>query len=347
VTATYAELLEQTERIARAQCARGVCAGERVATLLANVPAMLQLHYAVPGIGASLVPLNTRLFDFPHLQVQGPRCSRQAAFSHPIPVGPAAARRARDQCTLEGAFTQGPEVCENGTLSLMGLAPSFVTGGAIMFTLFCDRFDAGRRLGVLLEQERGPDAVVVGLARGGVQAAAEVADVLHAPLDVVTVRKVGHPWQPDYAIGAVAPGYAVYVRSHYGLSDDDLQAAVEAARGASNRHDRRMHRTHPVVDLHGKAVLLVDDGLATGATMIAAIRWARTRHARTVVAVVPMAPTESASLVRLEADDLVCPWEVQDFLAIGLWYETFPRVEDLEVLRLLDKAAGRPCSKPS
>ncbi|MGZ8692195.1 MAG: phosphoribosyltransferase [Gaiellaceae bacterium] len=208
--------------------------------------------------------------------------------------------------------------------------------------LFRDRFEAGRRLAEALGD--GRDAVVVGLARGGVPVAAEIARALRAPLDVVAVRKVGHPRQPEYALGAVTPGDGVYVRGSDGLTEQQVARAVATAKEAAVALDRRLHARRPAASLQGRTVLLVDDGLATGATMIAAARWARTSGAGRVVVAVPVAAAESAELVRQEVDDFVSLHEPAYLGAVGVWYETFAQVDDDEVLRLLDElaAAERP-----
>lgn len=210
--------------------------------------------------------------------------------------------------------------------------------------LFRDRFEAGRRLAEALRHECGGDAVVVGLARGGVQVAAEIARALRARLDVVAVRKIGHPWQPEYALGAVTPGDGVYVRASNGLTEQQVARAVATAKDAAVALDRRLHVRRPAASLQGRTVLLVDDGLATGATMIAAARWARAAGAGRVVAVVPVAAAESAELVREEVDEFVSLYELAYFGAVGVWYETFSQVDDEEVLRLVDElaAAERP-----
>lgn len=205
-----------------------------------------------------------------------------------------------------------------------------------------DRADAGRQLAAALTATRRHDVVVVGLARGGVAVAAEVADALGAPLDAVAVRKVGHPRQPEYALGAVAPGGGVYVRDEGGLGAADLAAAVERAATAADELDLRFHDdVRPAADLAAKVVLLVDDGLATGATMIAAIRWARERGAARVIAAVPLAAAQTAATVAREADELVCPHVRERFGSVGLWYARFDQVTDDEVIRLLDRARER------
>ena len=201
--------------------------------------------------------------------------------------------------------------------------------------LFADRRDAGRSLALALEDARGTDAVVVGLARGGVVVAAEVAHALGLPLDVVAVRKVGHPFQPEYALGAVAPGGGVYVRDPGGLKERELAAQIEAAEARAAQLDRALHEGHEPIPLAGRTCLLVDDGLATGATMIAAIRWARARGAARVVAAVPVGARQSTTLLRGEADAVVCPHELSDLVAVGLWYRAFGQVGDLEVASLL------------
>lgn len=208
--------------------------------------------------------------------------------------------------------------------------------------LFADRAAAGRALAGQLERERGPELVVVGLARGGVEVAAEVARALDAPLDVVAVRKIGHPFQPEYAIGAVTPGDGVYVRAPDGLTDDELAAVVEETRGKAALLDRRLHAEHPAVDLRGRTVLLIDDGLATGATMIAAARWAKAAGAGRVVVSVPVAAAESLPFLRHEADDVVVLYPLAPFFSVGAWYDSFAQVDDANVVRLLAASRGRP-----
>ena len=213
--------------------------------------------------------------------------------------------------------------------------------------LFRDRFEAGRRLADALSGELDEDAVVVGLARGGVQVAAEVARALGAALDVVAVRKIGHPWQPEYALGAVTPAGGVYVRASNGLTRRQVAQAVAMAEKAAGELDRRLHARHPVVSVRGRTIVLADDGLATGATMIAAARWARLSGASPVVAAVPVAAAESAELVRREVDDFVSLYDLTHFGAVGVWYQRFTQVSDDEVLELLDDLAAAPKTAPA
>lgn len=207
---------------------------------------------------------------------------------------------------------------------------------------FRDRCDAGRRLAEVLRAKDLDDAVVVGLARGGIVVAAEVASALHLALDVVAVRKVGHPLQPELAIGAVAPGNGVYLRGGDELEPEEREAIVQAAKRAAADLDRRLHSGSPPLDLRGRTALLVDDGLATGATMIAAARWARGEGAARVVAAVPVAAAQTIDVVSHEVDEVVCPHPLERFYAVGVWYESFEQVEDDEVIRLLEAASSEP-----
>lgn len=204
--------------------------------------------------------------------------------------------------------------------------------------LFGDRRAGGRMLAAELECERGPALVVVGLARGGVVVAAEVAAILGAPLDVVAVRKVGHPLQAEYAIGAVTPGRGVYLRGADGMTDEQVAAAVDEARSEAAQLDARLHAEQPPLGLAGRNVLLVDDGVATGATMIAAVRWARAFRAARVVAAAPVGAAPTLKPLQREADRVVCPHWLDPFWAVGLWYESFDQVGDAEVVELMRHA---------
>jgi putative phosphoribosyl transferase len=189
--------------------------------------------------------------------------------------------------------------------------------------LFADRPDAGRRLAAGLDGERGPKLVVVGLARGGVVIAAEVARALDAPLDAVAVRKVRHVRQPEYGIGAVTPGGGgLYVRDPDGLTEAEVNVAVRRATTEAALLERRLHAEHPPLDLSGKTVAVVDDGLATGVTMIAAV---------------PVAAAGTLALVAGEAHAVVSLDAPKDFVAVGAWYRSFDQVDDETVIQLLDE----------
>ena len=180
-----------------------------------------------------------------------------------------------------------------------------------------------------------PDAVVVGLARGGVAVAAEVARALGLELDVVAVRKVGAPGEPEYALGAVAPGDGIYIRDSAGLSDEALQRVVDRVKRTAEELDRSLHRDHAPSKLGGRACALVDDGLATGASMVAAVRWARSRGASRIIVAVPVGAGGTAAALASESVTVVCPFMPQSFWAVGLWYDDFRQVEDDEVRAIL------------
>jgi putative phosphoribosyl transferase len=215
-----------------------------------------------------------------------------------------------------------------------------------MSALFRDRAEAGRDLASVLRPYDLGDAVVVGLARGGVAVAAEVARALALPLDALAVRKIGYPTQPEYGIGAVTPGGGgIYLRTPEDLTDEELERAIAQACSEAEALDAVLHADHPCAPLHGRTVVLVDDGLATGATLVASVRWARAQGAGRVVVAVPVAAVESAELLRLEADQLVCPHEERHFGAVGFWYARFAQVRTEEVVALL-KELGTPVGQP-
>ena len=206
---------------------------------------------------------------------------------------------------------------------------------------FEDRVAAGKLLAEILGLVLPDGAVTVGLARGGVVVAAEVARLLGWQLDVVAVRKIGAPEQPEYALGAVPPGADAVIRDRAGLDDAALAGLVAAARSRAEELDRRLHAETPPLDLDGRVCVLVDDGLATGATMVAAIRWARRGGAARVLAAVPVGARVSAAAIANEPAELVCPYLLADFGALGFWYDHFEQVDDDEVVRLLAEARGR------
>jgi putative phosphoribosyl transferase len=209
--------------------------------------------------------------------------------------------------------------------------------------LFDDRADAGRRLAAALGHLRDGPTVVYGLARGGVPVAAEVARALGAPLDVLVVRKIGHPLHAEFALGAVAAEGPPFLREMRGLdgrSATRIRARIDSAAEEAREMDARLHAEVAALDPRGATCVLVDDGLATGATMVAACRWARAHDAGRVVVAVPVAARESIDDLRREADQVVCPYAMEDFWAVSIWYRDFGQTSEDEVRALLD--AGRP-----
>lgn len=207
--------------------------------------------------------------------------------------------------------------------------------------LFADREEAGRRLADVLATRDLGDAVVVGLARGGIVTAAAISERLGLELDLLAVRKVGHPAVPEYAIGAVTPGGGLVVHAAEGLPAETVSAAVAAAEQQAEALDRRLHGEWAAVDPRGKTVVLADDGLATGSTMTAAVRWARRAGADRIVVAVPVGPAETVARLEREAGEVVCAAQPPFFGAVGLWYGQFAPVTDEEVLGLLATARRR------
>ena len=205
--------------------------------------------------------------------------------------------------------------------------------------LFSDRSEAGRRLAEKLKGLRGQDVVVVGLPRGGVPVAAEVAKALEADLDVIVVRKLGVPYQPELAFGAVGEdGAAVLNRDVVRLAGvTEQQIAEIATRGrAEVAQCARLFRGRQArLPLAGRTVVIVDDGIATGATARAACQVARAHGAERVVLAVPVAPLDTEVRLRTDADEVVCLHTPPDFFAVGQFYRDFPQVPDDAVVALL------------
>ena len=211
---------------------------------------------------------------------------------------------------------------------------------------FLDRADAGRRLASLLAGlptiERGPGSVVVGLPRGGIPVAYEIARALGAPLDVILVRKVGLPAQPELAMGAIGEdGVRVVnqdvVRAER-ISERQFAEVEELERAELIRRAERYRADHPRVPLTGKTAIVVDDGIATGSTARAACQVARAHGAARVVLAVPLAPQASLDALASVVDEVVCAEVPEPFLAIGQWYLDFAQTADAEVVDLLRRA---------
>ncbi len=204
---------------------------------------------------------------------------------------------------------------------------------------FVDRHDAGRRLAAALERFRDRHPVIVGIPRGGVPVAAEIARALEAPLDVIMVRKIGAPWQPEYAIGAVAEGGVRVLAERelqlLGIGASELGALID--RGERELADRseRYRGTRARIDVNGRTVILVDDGLATGRTAQAAAIALRALGAAHVVLAVPVAAVQSVAEMKASVDELVALKTPEHLLAIGFWYHDFTPTPDEEVTTLL------------
>lgn len=208
--------------------------------------------------------------------------------------------------------------------------------------VFRDRSDAGRALVPLLREYAGrPDAIVLGLPRGGVPVAAVAAQALRLPLDVLVVRKIGAPNQPELAIGAIGAGVIVHnprSAEHFEGQAALFEAAVARERRELERRESAFRGDRPPLDVAGKTVIVIDDGAATGATMRAAIAVLRRLQAKRIVVALPTASTAARSQLEALADRVVCVQSPCAFDAVGEWYEVFDQTTDRQVTDLLMQA---------
>lgn len=215
----------------------------------------------------------------------------------------------------------------------MGLP--FGIGGA----MFTDRAEAGRLLAARLVKYKGSDPVVLAIPRGGVAVALEVARALDAPLDIVVPRKIGAPGNPELALGAVAANGEVIVnervRSEFAVSDAYIEEEAARQREEIARRERLYRGGRSPIPLKDRVAIIVDDGLATGFTAIAASRAARAAEPKKLVLAVPVAPPESCERLATEADEVLCMETPEMFFAVGQFYADFDQVEDGQVIEVL------------
>lgn len=212
-----------------------------------------------------------------------------------------------------------------------------------MIARFKNRTEAGRLLAQqLIAYANCPNLLVLGLPRGGIPVAFEVAKVLNAPLDVCIVRKLGLPSHKELAMGAIAPGgIRVLNRSvvkWFGIKHKTIEEVVAIEEKELERRDRAYRGDRPFWDLHDLSVILVDDGIATGSTIRAAIAILRQQQPERIIVGVPVAPPAACQEIEAEVDEVVCLMQPEPFDAIGLWYEDFTQTTDAEVRNLLEQS---------
>lgn len=209
---------------------------------------------------------------------------------------------------------------------------------------FKNRTEAGRLLASKLVAFRGrSDLLVLALPRGGVPVAFEVADALHSPLDIFVVRKLGVPGQEELAFGAIATGGVRVINDDVArsmhLSPEQIEATVVREQAELARRERSYRGHRPIPNPTARTIILVDDGLATGATMLAASRALRQENPSKIVVAVPVAAPAVCEEFRSEVDEIICAITPEPFYAVGLWYEDFSQITDEEVRHFLDRAA--------
>jgi len=214
---------------------------------------------------------------------------------------------------------------------------------------FADRVEAGRLLAEQLHSYAGrPDALVLALPRGGLPVAFEIATRLHLPLDIFLVRKLGAPGQPELAMGAIATGGARVLNEdvirYLSVPPEVIDAVAHAEQIELERREQAYRGERPTPDLHGKQVILVDDGLATGSSMRAAIGAVRTQSPARIIVAVPVAARETCEELKREVEELVCLRTPEPFSAVGLWYDDFSQTSDEEVRDLLQRASETAAS---
>jgi putative phosphoribosyl transferase len=213
--------------------------------------------------------------------------------------------------------------------------------------MYRDRQEAGQKLGIELAKMQLHEPLVLALPRGGVPVAAEVARALEAPLDLVIVRKVGAPGNPELAVAAIVDGDPPDVVLNRGiieayvLDDDELRILISRERPELERRRLAYRGTRSPLSISGKSVVLVDDGAATGTTMKVAVRALKRRSPREIIVALPVAPPETVAELTQEADQVICLGQPTRFQALSYHYLTFPQLTDKEVTEALDEAAHR------
>jgi putative phosphoribosyl transferase len=219
--------------------------------------------------------------------------------------------------------------------------------------MFLNRVDAGRQLATeLARYANRQDVLVLGIPRGGVPVAFEVAQAIHAPLDILLVRKLGVPGERELAMGAIATGGARILNrrliAELGVTEDQVAETIAAQEAELQRREELYRGVRSGIPVQGKTIILVDDGIATGSSMLAGIEALRTLHPNNIVVAVPVAPMHADRDFGGVADEFICLEQPEEFYGIGQFYKDFSQVDDLEVRALLETSATNPpgASKP-
>lgn len=203
-----------------------------------------------------------------------------------------------------------------------------------------NRMQAGVLLAKKLREFAGKSAVVIGLARGGVPVAAAIASALQIPVDVMVVKKIGSPVNPEFGLGAVAPDGVTFIdwrtAHRVGVDEHYMNKAVSDQQSAISEKTRQYRKGKKPYQLKDKTVIVADDGAATGASLEAAIKWLRVKKSRKIIVALPVAPLDVVSKIKPEVDHLIALETPKEFGSVGQWYEDFEQVEDGEVVRLIN-----------
>ncbi|MGE3608361.1 MAG: phosphoribosyltransferase [Bacteriovoracaceae bacterium] len=207
--------------------------------------------------------------------------------------------------------------------------------------LFQDRRDAGKRLGKLLDQMHFEKPILLALPRGGVVVGDEVAELLHLPLDVVISRKIGAPGEKEFGIGAISededPIFNHALEAFYDFDSELVEETVGEEVIELRRRIQLYRHGNKIPEIKDKIVILIDDGLATGVTAIAAAKFLKSKGPKKIILAVPLGPKEISQELRENFDEIISLYELYDLRAIGIWYKNFDQVEDDEVIKILEK----------
>ncbi len=207
---------------------------------------------------------------------------------------------------------------------------------------FKDRRDGGKKLAERLGKYKGDDPLILALPRGGIETGYEVARELDAELDVIVVRKLGAPSNPEFGFGAIGAGDTRVINEQtvkrLGLSEDEIERVAEKERKELNRRLEKYRGNRELPGIEGRTVIIVDDGMATGGTAMAAVQTTRAQNPEKLILAVPVSPPDSADKLRDEVDDLICLETPSAFMAVGQWYSRFGQTSDDRVIELLRKA---------